>query len=72
MSDDDMRNKISEACPEVCVWRTDIMEWVWLGRTREMFDPLNDLNAMAEAEQTLSEPERNRTSCRAPVALPRH
>lgn len=56
MNDQEIRIAIGEACPFVANGSRGLT-W-WNGKDEIVFDPLNDLNAMHEAEESLSEEDR--------------
>lgn len=53
MTHEEMRITIAEACPEIFRWNGTSLRVEWID-TDEETCPLNDLNAMHEAEKTLS------------------
>jgi hypothetical protein len=53
MTDEEITKFIAEKCPEVAGMNAD-QSWVWKKHPFLYFSPLTDLNAMHEAEKTLS------------------
>ena len=54
LTDQEKRIKVAEACPRLAC-KNIYGQYVWIENQSRFFDPLNDLNAMAEAEKTLTE-----------------
>jgi len=64
MTPEEMCIAVAEACPSVCLFKSDGLPY-WRDKleavcgedrlTRVEFDPLNDLNAMHEAEKVLTD-----------------
>jgi hypothetical protein len=53
MTDNQMRIAIAAACPDKVEWHDELP--YWNNERFALFDPLNDLNAMHEAVDTLDE-----------------
>jgi hypothetical protein len=53
LTDQEKRIKVADACPRLAC-KNIYGQYVWIENQSRFFDPLNDLNAMHEAEKVLT------------------